>query len=126
NGAKVVYKNTDFKNDEIMFSAVSFGGSNLYSNEEYLKTQWANGALTEAGFSGLNKNDIEKFMTGKMVSVRPTIGNITEGFSGSSTPKDLEYLFQMVYAYMTDLNFDEGAFEGFKQKQSSFYDNMMS
>lgn len=126
NGAKVVYKKTDFKNDEILMSAVSFGGTNLYSNEDYLKTQWANGALTEAGFSGLSKNDINRFMTGKIAYANPYISNITEGFNGSATPKDLEYLFQMVYAYFTDLNFDTDAFEGYKQKQASFFDNMMS
>src|SRR5690606_27756174 len=106
--------------------AVSFGGSNLYSDQEYIKTQWANNALTEAGFSGLSKNDINKFMTGKIASANPYISNTTEGFSGSATPKDLEYMFQMVYAYFTDLNFDTDAFQGYKQKQSSFFDNMMS
>jgi hypothetical protein len=30
------------------------------------KVQFANGALAEAGFSGLKLNDINKFMTGKM------------------------------------------------------------
>jgi zinc protease len=126
NGVKVVYKKTDFKNDEVLMSGVSFGGTNLYTNEEYLKTQWANGALTEAGFSGLSKNDIDKFMTGKIASAYPSISSTTEGFSGSATPKDMEYMFQMVYAYFTDLNFDTDAFQGYKQKQSSFFDNMMS
>jgi zinc protease len=126
NGVKVVYKKTDFKNDEVLMSGVSFGGTNLYTNEEYLKTQWANGALTEAGFSGLSKNDINKFMTGKIASAYPSISSTTEGFSGSATPKDMEYMFQMVYAYFTDLNFDTDAFQGYKQKQSSFFDNMMS
>jgi hypothetical protein len=41
NGAKVTYKKTDFKNDEILLEAVSFGGTNLYSNEEIKKTQFA-------------------------------------------------------------------------------------
>lgn len=126
NGAKVTYKNTDFKNDEILFEAVSFGGSNLYSNEDIKKVQFANGALTEAGFSGLKLNDINKFMTGKLVNVSPFIGNITEGLRGDTTPKDLEYLFQMTYAYFTDLNLDATAFEAYKQKQSSFYNNMAS
>ncbi|TWI02222.1 zinc protease [Flavobacterium tiangeerense] len=126
NGAKVTYKNTDFKNDEVLFEAVSLGGSNLYSNEEMKKVQFANGALAEAGFSGLKLNDINKFMTGKIARVNPYIGATTEGLRGSSTPKDLEYLFQMTYAYFTDLNFDQEAFEGFKQKQSSFFKNMAS
>jgi zinc protease len=30
--------------------AVSFGGTNTYSNDEVLKTQFANRALAEAGF----------------------------------------------------------------------------
>src|SRR5690606_16136165 len=29
NGAKVTYKKTDFKNDEILFKGISFGGNNL-------------------------------------------------------------------------------------------------
>ena len=126
NGAKVTYKNTDFKNDEILFEAVSFGGSNLYSNEEMKKVQFANGALTEAGFSGLKLNDINKFMTGKIANVNPYISNATEGLRGNTTPKDLEYLFQMTYAYFTDLNLDTTAFEGYKQKQSAFFNNLAS
>lgn len=126
NGVKVVYKTTDFKNDEVLFEAVSLGGSNLYSNEEMKKVQFANGALAEAGFSGLKLNDINKFMTGKIARVNPYIGGTTEGLRGNATPKDLEYLFQMVHAYFTDLNFDQEAFEGFKQKQASFFKNMAS
>src|SRR5690606_23692076 len=52
NQAKVTYKITDFKNDEILFEGHSFGGSNLLSNEDYIKVQWALSGLTEAGFSG--------------------------------------------------------------------------
>lgn len=126
NGAKVTYKKTDFKNDEVLMEAISFGGTNLYSNEDMKKTMFASGALTEAGFSGLKKNDINKFMTGKIAEVRPYIGSTTEGLSGSATPKDLEYMFQMTHAYFTDLNLDKEAYEGYKQKQSAFYANMAS
>lgn len=126
NGVKVTYKKTDFKNDEVLFEAISFGGSNMYSNADMKKVQFANGALTEAGFSGLKLNDINKFMTGKVARVKPYIGITTEGLRGNATPKDLEYLFQMTYAYFTDLNFDEIAFEGYKQKQLAFFDNITS
>lgn len=126
NGAKVTYKKTDFKNDEIVMEAISFGGTNTYSNEEILKTQFANGALSQAGFSGLKMNDLDKIMLGKIASVNPYISTVTEGFRGSATPKDVAYLFQSVYAYFTDLNLDKEAFEGFKQKQSAFYNNMAS
>ena len=126
NAVKVTYKNTDFKNDEVLFEAVSLGGTNLYSNEDMKKVQFANGALAEAGFSGLKLNDINKFMTGKIARVNPYIGGTTEGLRGNATPKDLEYLFQMTHAYFTDLNMDVTAFEGYKQKQSAFFNNMAS
>ncbi len=124
NGAKVTFKKTDFKNDEILFEALSFGGTNLISNEDYAKVQWAMGGLSEAGFSGMKLNDINKFMTGKIARVNPYVGGTQEGFRGSAAPKDLEYLFQMVYAYFTDLNFDKEAFESFKIKQNGFMANM--
>jgi zinc protease len=126
NGAKVTYKKTDFKNDEIIMEGISFGGTNLYSNDEVKKTQFAAGALTEAGFSGLKLNDINKFMAGKIANVNPYVGSTTEGVRGSTTPKDFEYLFQMTHAYFTDLNLDKDAFEGYKQKQSAFYKNLAS
>ena len=126
NGAKVTYKKTDFKNEEILIEAISFGGTNLYSNDEIKKVQFANGGLTEAGFSGLKQNDIDKFMSGKIADISPYISNTTEGIRGESTPKDLEYAMQMMYAYFTDLNFDPESFDGYKQKQSAFYDNLIA
>ena len=126
NGAKVTYKKTDFKNEEILIEAISFGGSNLYSNDEIKKVQFANGGLTEAGFSGLKQNDIDKFMSGKIASITPYVSPTTEGIRGESTPKDLEYAMQMINAYFTSLNFDAEAFEGYKQKQSNFFENLIS
>lgn len=126
NGAKVTYKKTDFKNDEIIMEGISFGGTNLYSNEDVKKTQFAAGAFGESGISGLKINDINKFMSGKIASANPYISNTTEGIRGSSTPKDLEYMFQMVHGYFTDLNLDKDAYEGYKQKMSGFYSNMSS
>ncbi|WP_130735328.1 pitrilysin family protein [Flavobacterium sp. J27] len=126
NGATVVYKKTDFKNDEIQFQALSFGGTNLVSNEEYLKTSLAMYGLSEAGFSGMNKNDINKFMTGKIARVNPFVSSTSEGMNGSCTPKDFEYLMQMIYAYFTDLNFDKEAFTGYVAKQKGFMSNLLS
>ncbi|MEL1243587.1 insulinase family protein [Flavobacterium sp. DGU11] len=126
NGVKVTYKKTDFKNNEILMEAVSFGGTNMYTVDEMKKTEWADRGLTDAGFSGLKQNDITKFMAGKIAGVRPYIYDSTEGMTGSTTPKDMEYLFQMVHAYFTDLNLDKEAFEGYKKKQMSMFANMGS
>lgn len=124
NGAKLTVKPTDFKNDEIMFRAISYGGSNLLSNEDYKEVQWALSGLNEAGIAGMNQNDLNKFMSGKEANLRMSIGSTTESMFGSTRPKDFELLMQMVYANFTDLNYDEEAFETFKTKQNSFFSNM--
>jgi len=126
NGAKITFKKTDFKNDEVLFEAVSFGGTNLYSDEDFKATTFANGGLAEAGIGGLSKTDLSKMMSGKIANVSPYIQLATEGFRGQSAPKDLETLMQQVYLYFTDLNKDEEAFQSFINKQKSFLGNLMA
>ena len=126
NGAKVTYKKTDFKNDEVLFQAYSPGGTSLYSDEELKATAFANGGLSEAGIGGLSLTDMGKFMSGKIVRVRPGIGAFSENFNGSAAPKDLEVLFQMVHLYFTSLNKDTEAFNSFITKQKSFLGNLMA
>ena len=126
NGASVTYKKTDFKNDEILFEAFSFGGSSLYTNEELLATTFANGGLSEAGVNGFNKVDMGKMMSGKIVSVRPSIRSLSENLSGSSTPKDLEELFQLIHLNFTALNKDDKAFASYINKQKAFLGNLLA
>jgi len=126
NGAKVTYKKTDFKNDEILFSAYSYGGSSLYSNEDYMQIAYGSGSVSQTGLGGLSLNDMNKVMSGKIVRLRPYIGGISEGFNGATTPKDLETLFQQVYLYFTSVNKDEKAFRSDLEKQKGFLANYLS
>ncbi len=126
NNASVTYKKTDFKNDEIIFEAFSFGGHSLYANEDYKSTVFANGGLAEAGLNGFSKTQMDKMLSGKIVSVRPSIGTYSENFRGSSTPKDLEELFQLTHLYFTSLNKDDKTYNSFINKQKAFVGNMMA
>jgi len=126
NGATVTYKKTDFKNDEILFDAFSYGGTSLYTDEEYLATKSANGGLTEAGINGFDKIELGKMMSGKIANVRLSIGGLSEGLSGNTTPKDLETLFQLTHLYFTSLNKNEKAFRSFADKQKAFLGNLLS
>jgi len=126
NGATVIYKKTDFKDDEVLMEAYSLGGSSLYDTDVYLKVANANGGLNEAGVNGFNKTDLGKLMSGKIVNVYPFIYGTREGMTGSSTPTDLESMFQLTYLYFTKLNKDEKAFNSFVSKQKAFLGNIMS
>ena len=126
NGAKIVYKKTDFKDNQIVFTAFSYGGTSLYSDEEYLKTDIANSALTEAGVNGFTKTELKKILTGKGASVTPTIHTLSEGMHGSATPKDFEYLFQLLHLYFTKLNNDPKAYNSHASKMKAYLKNALS
>ncbi|WP_288956213.1 insulinase family protein [uncultured Polaribacter sp.] len=126
NGAKVTYKKTDFKNDEVLFTAFSYGGTSLYSIDELKATSFANGALTDAGVNGYSISDMTKMMSGKIARVRPFIGGLSEGFNGSASPKNLEELFQLVHLYFTALNKDDKAFKSSINKSKSFLGNLLA
>ncbi len=126
NGSKVVYKKTDFKNDEILFDSFSYGGSSLYTDEEHLATSFINRGLREAGVNGFSQTDLKKMMSGKIAYVTPFIGGLSEGMSGSSTPKDFEELFQLIHLYFTALNKDDKAYNSFITKQKSFVANIFA
>nr|WP_314494914.1 insulinase family protein [uncultured Chryseobacterium sp.] len=126
NGSKVTFKKTDFKDDEIVFSARSMGGNSLLNDTDYNKTQFAYNALTEAGVNGLSKADLTNYLAGKQVNVNPFVSGIVEGVSGRTNQKDLSSAMELMYAYFTGLNYSPEAFNAFKMKQSAMLDNMMS
>ena len=126
NGATVTYKKTDFKDDEVLMRAVSYGGTNTLDVKTYKKTHWAFGGLEEAGFSDLDKNAIQKFMSDKNANLNLSISGSSESLRGSASPEDLEYLFQMVQAKFTDLNYNPEAFEGYKSKRMAFMGNLLA
>ncbi len=111
NGITVYLKKTDYKNDEILFSASSKGGKSLYPVKDLASVDFAADIIDRGGIAGLDYNSLMKKMKGKNVGVSPNIGLLTEGFSGSSSPKDLEFFFQYLNAFFTNPRIDENAFQ---------------
>jgi zinc protease len=126
NGINITYKKTDFKDNQILFSAFSYGGTSLYSDEEYLKTNIANSALIEAGVNGFSKTELNKILSGVGASVTPTISAISEGLEGITTLKDFEYLFQLTYLYFTRLNNNIKAYNSYAAKMKAYLKNALS
>ena len=123
NGVRVVLKPTDFKDDEIRFSATSPGGSSLVTDEMYERVAYASSIVNQGGVGEFDQIALTKKLAGKVANVRPTIGGLSEGITGSASPKDLETAFQLVYLYFTAPRRDETAFEAFKALQLSFFAN---
>ncbi len=123
NGIKVILKPTDFKNDEIMFSASSPGGSSLASDDNYLSAEMSTQIMQMGGVANFDITALQKYLAGKRVTVTPTISALQEGFTGNAAPKDIETALQLIYAYSTAPRKDSSAFVSMKARLSTFLDN---
>lgn len=126
NGAKVILKTTDFKNDEILFNAVSPGGHSLANDEDYYSAETAATIVRESGYGNFSSTDLQKFLAGKTVSVTPYIGSLEEGIDASCSPKDLETMLQLVHLAFTSPRKDEDVFASYITKNKALYKNLLS
>ena len=123
NGAKVVFKPTDFKNDEIQFSAISRGGSSLTPDADFITADNASQLVLVGGIGEMSYMEMQKEMTGKQVQVFPSIRNYSEGIGGSSTPKDFETAMQLLHLYFTAPRKDENMFNVIKMQINAIMAN---
>lgn len=124
NGATVVIKKTDFKQDQILFSASSKGGFSIIGTENIAQTKDLVGVATSGGFGKYNVTDLRKVLAGKNVSLRPNISIQSESINGSSTPKDIETFMQLLYLNFTNVRVDDEAFKAHIARQRAQLENM--
>jgi zinc protease len=123
NGSKVILKQTDFKDDEILFTAYAPGGTSLYPQSDDVSASFASTIMDMSGISDFKFTTLQKMLAGKEISLSPFINMLTEGFNGSSSVSDLETLFKLVNLYFTRPRFDTTAFESYISKMQSQLDN---
>ena len=109
NGVQVYVLPTDYQKDQILMRLYRDGGISTVSDEDLASFDdniWAmyNQNRGVAGFSGTQAS---KMLTGKNVSVNPVLDNLYNGVQATSTKKDLETAFQLMYLEYVQPRFDE-------------------
>jgi zinc protease len=123
NGMRVFYKKTNFKEDEIRFTANSWGGISALKQEDFITLQNLDDVITLGGVGNFSATDLPKVLAGKRVRVSPYISSYSEGMSGSCSPKDLETMMQLIYLYFTAPRADEEAFQSYAQRTKAALEN---
>ena len=113
NGAKVLLYPTNFKNDQILISAISEGGTSLVSDSQWASAAVACAVVHNSGLGSFSKVELDQMLKGKNVAVSPFIETYSEGFTGSSTKKDLETVFQLIHLYFASPRFDQEAYNSY-------------
>ncbi len=123
NGVRVVLKPTDFQEDEVLLRAFSPGGYSLSELENHMSASNADQVVAMGGVGSFSMVELQRKLAGKAASASPSISELSEGFSGSASPKDLETLFQLVHLYFTAPRKDGTAFQALQGQMQAFLAN---
>jgi zinc protease len=124
NNAKVIYRHADYQKDNVLIRSISPGGSSLYGADVLASSEMLPVFIGNFGLGDFDAIALKKVMTGKNVNISPSVSEFSESLSGSSTPKDIETAFQMLYLYFTQPRFEADAFNALKSRYLAFIDNL--
>jgi zinc protease len=117
NGARVVLKPTDFKDDELLAQSVSAGGSSLAADADYAAASLASSIVLQSGVGSHDAATLTQLLSGKIVGVVPWISEHEAGLRGSASAEDAGTLLQLMHLYLTAPRRDEPAFLALKGQQ---------
>lgn len=124
NGARVVFRKADYEKDQIQIMAHSMGGSSLYGDEDVPTTDMLTSLIQMYGVGDFDAMGLQKMLTGKNISLQLSLRNLSEGLSGTASPKDMEAMMQLVYLYFNKPRFDKEAHDAIIARYMAFVENM--
>jgi zinc protease len=123
NGARVLLKPTDYKQDEILMQGFSPGGYSR-ADDQLQSTAELISYFAEAGGMGeLDAIALQKFLAGRRVSFQGSVGELGETVQGAFSPEDSQLFFQILHARFTALRRDDVAFAALQQRFIAYLEN---
>jgi len=110
NGARVLLKKTDFKDNEILMQAVQRGGQSLYGEADAANCGMLGYVTSVSGLGEFSATELDKALAGKQANAMLSMDDYEDVVAGQSTVKDLETLFQLTYLRFTDIRKDEKSY----------------
>ncbi len=123
NGARVILKTTNFKNDEILMTSFSPGGTSLVPDADYVSADFASSIVERSGLGNFSEAQLEKFLSDKRVRFETVVSDVSEGFRGAASVRDLETLLQLVYLAFTSPRYDAEAVAAYVRQVRASLEN---
>jgi len=123
NGLEAWLKPTDFKADEIQFSAYAPGGLSVADSAAYVTAWMSPFIVNDNGVGGFKNTDLQKMLAGKIVRVVPYANAYTHGVSGNTRPEDMETLLQLLNLGFVKPTQDPEAFAALQAQFNAFLSN---
>ena len=125
NDVKVVLKQTDLKKDQVILQGEGIGGSAFYGEKDLPNVKMFDDVIEASGLGSFSHSELEKALAGKIASATLTLGTNRQYINGSSTPKDVETMLQLVYLYFTSINKDQKSYDNTIQTTETLLKNRL-
>jgi zinc protease len=110
NGVRLNLKKTDFKADEVKVLLAFGSGKSAEPSDKSGLAALSEAVINESGLGSLEKDDVERAFAGKNTSVFFEMDEDKFSFNGTSVTKEIELLFQLLYAHLVDPGYRENAY----------------
>ena len=110
NGVRLNLKKTNFKADEVKVLLAFGSGKSAEPSDKSGLAALSEAVINESGLGSLEKDDIERAFAGKNTSVFFEIDEDKFSLNGISVTKEIELLFQLLYAHLVDPGYRENAY----------------
>lgn len=111
NGARVFYRQTDYTQGKVSFSAFSQGGSSLIADKDVNSYLVYDDVMDRNGVGDFTAEEYDKRIAGIDANVSTSIGRLYETLGGSAAKKDLRTLFELIRLEFGPVKHDPQAFE---------------
>ena len=117
NGARAIFRKTDFKKNQILFSAISPGGGSVYPEDYIVNSKIYKDIFDLGGAGPFNRSDLMKKLAGKNIEMTGIYNPLCDGLKVSSTPEYMEDFLQLVYLQFTSPNLDRETFDAYIKRK---------
>ncbi len=124
NGFRLNLKQTDFQTGEIL-ADLSFGQGDVSQPlDKPGLSALSQQVVNESGLGHLDRDQLNRSMAGKMTRLEFQVREDRFSFSGQTVPGEIEVLFQLLYAHLTDPAYRQQAYDLAMNRFSQEYREM--
>ncbi|MEO9020967.1 MAG: insulinase family protein [Ginsengibacter sp.] len=116
NGVMVTIKPTNFQKDQVLFSGVKYGGSNLFRVADKSNITFLMSVIGTMGYGQFTPTQLSDYLAGKQVSVSTSMSDITDEVKGQSSVKDIKTMLEVAYLVLTSPRKDTALLRGWYNK----------
>ncbi len=113
NNVRVLVKPTEFRADQILVAGTAPGGASLVPDADVTAAAFATAIARESGYGSFDASALRRRLAGSIATVSLQLDDLTQGFTGSTAPKDLGTFFELMWLAATAQRYDSSAVTAF-------------